>query len=146
MWVGIAALAAGLVLLITNWQAVSDFIGGVWNATVEGAGALWNDFVRGLTEFATGIGQWFMEGLAGAGQQIAEFFAGLPQMILDGLAALGEVTLMIVGFSIGIFAGLIVGFVQFLGYIPGWLASVGEWLMSLPGKVLECSLVWAACW
>lgn len=135
--VGIAALAAGLVLLIANWQAVSDFIGGVWNATVEGAKGLWEDFVRGLTEFATGIGQWFMEGLAGAGQQIAEFFAGLPQMILDGLAALGEVTLMIVGFSIGIFAGLIVGFVQFLGYIPGWLASVGEWLMSLPGKVLE---------
>lgn len=90
--VGIAALAAGLVLLIANWQAVSDFIGGVWNATVEGAGHLWEDFVRGLTEFATGIGQWFMEGLAGAGQQIAEFFAGLPQMILDGLAALGEVT------------------------------------------------------
>ena len=135
--VGIAALAAGLVYLIANWQAVSDFIGGVWNATVEGAKGLWEDFVRGLSEFATGIGQWFMEGLAGAGQQIAEFFAGLPQMILDGLAALGEVTLMIVGFSIGIFAGLIVGFVQFLGYIPGWLASVGEWLMSLPGKVLE---------
>lgn len=135
--VGIAALAAGLVYLIANWQAVSDFIGGVWNATVEGAKGLWEDFVRGLSEFAAGIGQWFMEGLAGAGQQIAEFFAGLPQMILDGLAALGEVTLMIVGFSIGIFAGLIVGFVQFLGYIPGWLASVGEWLMSLPGKVLE---------
>lgn len=135
--VGIAALAAGLVLLIVNWQAVSDFIGGVWNSTVEGAKGLWEDFVRGLTEFATGIGQWFMEGLTGAGQQIAEFFAGLPQMIMDGLAALGEVTLMIVGFSIGIFAGLIVGFVQFLGYIPGWLASVGEWLASLPGKVLE---------
>lgn len=135
--VGIAALAAGLVYLIANWQAVSDFIGGVWNATVEGAKGIWEDFVRGLSEFATGIGQWFMEGLAGAGQQIVEFFAGLPQMILDGLAALGEVTLMIVGFSIGIFAGLIVGFVQFLGYIPGWLASVGEWLMSLPGKVLE---------
>lgn len=135
--VAIAALAAGLVYLVANWQAVSDFIGGVWNATVEGAKGLWEDFVRGLSEFATGIGQWFMEGLTGAGQQIAGFFAGLPQMILDGLAALGEVTLMIVGFSIGIFAGLIVGFVQFLTYIPGWLVSVGEWIASLPGKVLE---------
>lgn len=135
--VGIAALAAGLVLLITNWQAVSDFIGGVWNATVEGAGHLWEDFVRGLTEFATGIGQWFMEGLAGAGQQIAEFFAGLPQMILDGLAALGQIGLEILAFSMGINANLIEGFVQFLGYIPGWIASVGEWVASLPGKIME---------
>lgn len=135
--VGIAALAAGLVLLITNWQAVSDFIGGVWNATVEGAGALWNDFVRGLTEFATGIGQWFMEGLTGAGQQISEFFAGLPQMILDGLAALGQIGLEILAFSMGINANLIEGFVQFLGYIPGWIASVGEWVASLPGKIME---------
>ena len=135
--VGIAALAAGLVLLITNWQAVSDFIGGVWNATVEGAGALWNDFVRGLSEFATGIGQWFMEGLTGAGQQISEFFAGLPQMILDGLAALGQIGLEILAFSMGINANLIEGFVQFLGYIPGWIASVGEWVASLPGKIME---------
>ena len=135
--VGIAALAAGLVLLITNWQAVSDFIGGVWNATVEGAGALWNDFVRGLSEFATGIGQWFMEGLTGAGQQISEFFAGLPQMILDGLAALGQIGLEILAFSMGINANLIEGFVQFLGYIPGWIASVGEWVASLPGKIIE---------
>lgn len=134
--VGIAALAAGLVLLITNWQAVSDFIGGVWNATVEGAGALWNDFVRGLSEFATGIGQWFMEGLNGAGQQISEFFAGLPQMILDGLAALGQIGLEILAFSMGINANLIEGFVQFLGYIPGWIASVGEWVASLPGKIM----------
>ena len=135
--VGIAALAAGLVLLITNWQAVSDFIGGVWNATVEGAGALWNDFVRGLTEFATGVGQWFMEGLTGAGQQISEFFAGLPQMILDGLVALGQIGLEILAFSMGINANLIEGFVQFLGYIPGWIASVGEWVASLPGKIME---------
>nr|DAN40955.1 MAG TPA: minor tail protein [Caudoviricetes sp.] len=135
--VGIAALAAGLVLLIANWQAVSDFIGGVWNATVEGAGHLWEDFVRGLTEFATGIGQWFMEGLAGAGQQISEFFAGLPQMILDGLAALGQIGLEILAFSMGINANLIEGFVQFLGYIPGWIASVGEWVASLPGKIME---------
>lgn len=135
--VGIAALAAGLVLLITNWQAVSDFIGGVWNATVEVAGHLWEDFVRGLTEFATGIGQWFMEGLTGAGQQISEFFAGLPQMILDGLAALGQIGLEILAFSMGINANLIEGFVQFLGYIPGWIASVGEWVASLPGKIIE---------
>lgn len=135
--VGIAALAAGLVLLIANWQAVSDFIGGVWNATVEGARHLWEDFVRGLTEFATGIGQWFMEGLAGAGQQISEFFAGLPQMILDGLAALGQIGLEILAFSMGINANLIEGFVQFLGYIPGWIASVGEWVASLPGKIME---------
>lgn len=135
--VGIAALAAGLVLLIANWQAVSDFIGGVWNATVEGAGHLWEDFVRGLSEFATGIGQWFMEGLTGAGQQISEFFAGLPQMILDGLAALGQIGLEILAFSMGINANLIEGFVQFLGYIPGWIASVGEWVASLPGKIIE---------
>ena len=135
--VGIAALAAGLVLLIVNWQAVSDFIGGVWNATVEGAKGLWEDFVRGLTEFATGIGQWFMEGLTGAGQQISEFFAGLPQMILDGLAALGQIGLEILAFSMGINANLIEGFVQFLGYIPGWIASVGEWVASLPGKIME---------
>lgn len=135
--VGIAALAAGLVLLIANWQAVSDFIGGVWNATVEGAGHLWEDFVRGLTEFAAGIGQWFMEGLTGAGQQISEFFAGLPQMILDGLAALGQIGLEILAFSMGINANLIEGFVQFLGYIPGWIASVGEWVASLPGKIME---------
>lgn len=135
--VGIAALAAGLVLLIVNWQAVSDFIGGVWNATVEGAKGLWEDFVRGLSEFATGIGQWFMEGLTGAGQQISEFFAGLPQMILDGLAALGQIGLEILAFSMGINANLIEGFVQFLGYIPGWIASVGEWVASLPGKIME---------
>lgn len=135
--VGIAALAAGLVLLIVNWQAVSDFIGGVWNSTVEGAKGLWEDFVRGLTEFATGIGQWFMEGLTGAGQQISEFFAGLPQMILDGLAALGQIGLEILAFSMGINANLIEGFVQFLGYIPGWIASVGEWVASLPGKIME---------
>ena len=135
--VGIAALAAGLVLLIVNWQAVSDFIGGVWNSTVEGAGHLWEDFVRGLSEFATGIGQWFMEGLTGAGQQISEFFAGLPQMILDGLAALGQIGLEILAFSMGINANLIEGFVQFLGYIPGWIASVGEWVASLPGKIME---------
>lgn len=135
--VGIAALAAGLVLLIANWQAVSDFIGGVWNATVEGAGHLWEDFVRALSEFASGIGQWFMEGLTGAGQQISEFFAGLPQMILDGLAALGQIGLEILAFSMGINANLIEGFVQFLGYIPGWIASVGEWVASLPGKIME---------
>lgn len=135
--VGIAALAAGLVLLIVNWQAVSDFIGGVWNATVEGAKVLWEDFVRGLSEFATGIGQWFMEGLTGAGQQISDFFAGLPQMILDGLAALGQIGLEILAFSMGINANLIEGFVQFLGYIPGWIASVGEWVASLPGKIIE---------
>lgn len=135
--VGIAALAAGLVLLIVNWQAVSDFIGGVWNSTVEGAKGLWEDFVRGLSEFATGIGQWFMEGLTGAGQQISEFFAGLPQMILDGLAALGQIGLEILAFSMGINANLIEGFVQFLGYIPGWIASVGEWVASLPGKIME---------
>lgn len=135
--VGIAALAAGLVLLIVNWQAVSDFIGGVWNATVEGAKGLWEDFVRALSEFATGIGQWFMEGLTGAGQQISEFFAGLPQMILDGLAALGQIGLEILAFSMGINANLIEGFVQFLGYIPGWIASVGEWVASLPGKIME---------
>lgn len=135
--VGIAALAAGLVLLIVNWQAVSDFIGGVWNATVEGAKGLWEDFVRALSEFATGIGQWFMDGLNGAGQQISEFFAGLPQMILDGLAALGQITLEILAFSMGLNANLIEGFNQFLGYIPGWIASVGEWVASLPGKIME---------
>jgi len=135
--VGIAALAAGLVLLIVNWQAVSDFIGGVWNSTVEGAKGLWEDFVRALSEFASGIGQWFMEGLTGAGQQISEFFAGLPQMILDGLAALGQIGLEILAFSMGINANLIEGFVQFLGYIPGWIASVGEWVASLPGKIME---------
>ena len=135
--VGIAALAAGLVLLIVNWQAVSDFIGGVWNSTVEGAKGLWEDFVRALSEFASGIGQWFMEGLTGAGQQISEFFAGLPQMILDGLAALGQIGLEILAFSMGINANLIEGFVQFLGYIPGWVASVGEWVASLPGKIME---------
>lgn len=135
--VGIAALAAGLVLLITNWQAVSDFIGGVWNSTVEGARGLWEDFVRGLSEFATGIGQWFMEGLSGAGQQIAEFFAGLPQMILDGLAALGEVVTSLFGFSSDAQSGLTSGFNGFLEFIPEWIGSVGEWVASLPGKVLE---------
>ena len=135
--VGIAALAAGLVLLIVNWQAVSDFIGGVWNSTVEGAKGLWEDFVRALSEFASGIGQWFMEGLNGAGQMIGSFFAGLPQRISEGLAALAGVGQEILAFSVGVGSYLIEGFAQFLGYIPGWLASVGEWVSSLPGKVWE---------
>lgn len=145
--VGIAALAAGLVLLIANWQAVSDFIGGVWNATVKGAGALWNDFVRGLTEFATGFGQWFTEGLAGAGQQIAgkaaEWFGGFFQSMVHKGGEIIEWVKQLPGKIIGGIASLASSLPQkaseawngFLRKSQELGGQVAEFARSLPGKI-----------
>jgi hypothetical protein len=88
----IAAIVAGITLLVTHWKQVTEIASEAWNAIVGGAKAAWGwvkDAAGAIADFFTQIGQFFYN-LPG---QILNFLASLPgqlallfQQALEGLA------------------------------------------------------------
>ncbi len=77
-----SCLAAGLVLLIVNWQAVSDFVVVCGTLLWKGAKGLWEDFVKELVGVHLRHRPVVLWKTHWAGTADFKFFAGLPQMIL----------------------------------------------------------------
>nr|DAS60726.1 MAG TPA: minor tail protein [Caudoviricetes sp.] len=145
----IGLLAAGLYLLITNWEQVVAWLNGVWAECVawltncwSGVGDAWNAFAAWVGEFWAGIVNGFNAfieymgsmkwaedfsnaAIAGFGL-LGEFIGNLPGMILDGLAFLGDLWLKAVEWF-GAFVKS--GIDAFLGYV--------RWLSELPGKIIS---------
>jgi TP901 family phage tail tape measure protein len=72
---GIIALIAAIVLLVTHWQQVEKFLRGVWDGFVSWAKDIW-DHIAG---FFTGL--W---------DDVVGFFSSLPGKIGDALSGLGS--------------------------------------------------------
>ena len=149
-WVvtGIGLLAAALSLLITNWDAVVQWLNGVWKGCLDWLAGGWEGVKQafaGFGEWLAGLWQKIVDGfnafveyivtmkwaedfsnaaIAGFGL-LGEFIGNLPGMILDGLAFLGDLWLKAVEWF-GAFVKA--GVDAFLGYV--------KWLTELPGKII----------
>ena len=145
---GIGLLAAALYLLITNWDAVVQWLNGVWKGCLDwlasgwegvkqafaGFGewlqGLWDKIVEGFNAFVEYIVtmKWaedFSNAAIKGFELLGEFIGNLPGMILDGLAFLGDLWLKAVEWF-GAFVKA--GIDAFLGYV--------KWLTELPGKIV----------
>lgn len=69
----IAAVVAGIILVVQNWGAIVDWLAGVWRG--------FSDWFMGLIN---GIGKWFSDVWGGIGA----FFTGLWRGIVDGTMSL----------------------------------------------------------
>lgn len=147
--VGIGLLAAALYLLITNWDAVVQWLDGVWRACLDWLASGWEGVKQafaGFGEWLAGLWQKIVDGfnafveyivtmkwaedfsnaaIAGFGL-LGEFIGNLPGMILDGLAFLGDLWLKAVEWF-GAFVKA--GIDAFLDYV--------KWLTELPGKIIQ---------
>lgn len=123
----IAAIIAGIVLLIKHWDQVKEIASDAWKAITDGAKAAWN-WVQNAAEqignFLARIGQFFAQ-LPG---QILNFLVNLPSMLgnlflqaLQGLA-------FIVGYGLGI---VIKEFFDLPAQIWSVLAGLGKLLWQL---------------
>lgn len=145
---GIGLLAAALYLLITNWDAVVQWLNGVWKGCLDWLASGW----EGVKQAFAGFGEWLQglwqkivdgfnafveyivtmkwaEDFSNAAikgfELLGEFIGNLPGMILDGLAFLGDLWLKAVEWF-GAFVKA--GIDAFLGYV--------RWLTELPGKIV----------
>jgi TP901 family phage tail tape measure protein len=79
--VGIIAVVAALVLLITHWQDVASWLGSVWHSVVNGLGVAWHWLV-GVTESA-----WhaISSAVVTAWHAVASFFSSAWHAVADPL-------------------------------------------------------------
>lgn len=145
---GIGLLTAALYLLVTNWDAVVQWLNGVWKGCLDWLASGWESVKQafaGFGEWLQGLWDKIVEGfnsfveyivsmkwaedfsnaaIAGFGL-LGEFIGNLPGMILDGLAFLGDLWLKAVEW----FGNFVkAGIDAFLGYV--------KWLTELPGKIV----------
>jgi len=130
---GIVALIAALVLLISNWDAVVAWISDIWGGFIgwfEGVmdgflswwDGLWSGLMSGIQAGWEAVVAWF-EGIPGAVLAffagVGEWLLGVGQMLLEGLAT---------GLAMGIVA-IHYFFTQFPTDVLNFLVGVGQWLV-----------------
>lgn len=106
-WIVIAvvALAAALIWLLLNWDAVAEWLTTTWNSALT----------------------WASETLGNFGDNVREFFAGLPDRIVGWLGDLGDLLIgagraVIDGFLSGLSSGWN-GVVSFVTGLAPWIAE-----------------------
>lgn len=88
--VGIAALIAGLVLLIANWDTVVAWFKDVWAGIVDWLAGIWDAISDGVTtawtavaEFFTGLWDSITGGIEAAWNAVVDFFQAIPGRVLE---------------------------------------------------------------
>ncbi|MCL2225643.1 MAG: hypothetical protein FWB96_11815 [Defluviitaleaceae bacterium] len=82
----IAAVIAGIVLLIKNWEAVKAFAKEVWASiwnTIKNAGNLMLGKFRAVGDFFAGMWERMRDGARGAWQSIRDTFSVIPNWFRD---------------------------------------------------------------
>src|SRR5580658_4604912 len=130
--IGIAALIAGLALLITHFKQVSSFLNGPLGTAISVAVAVFMPLI-GIPMLI--IGHW---------QQILGFFRSLPGWIMDAIKALpGLVLRFFEGLPGDVVRGWTQGipamarlFIDLGRTILGWLGDAAMWLFKTGGSIL----------
>ncbi|UVK61353.1 tape measure protein [Microbacterium phage Gingerbug] len=131
---GIVALVAALVWLISNWDMVVAWISEVWSGFIAWLGEVMDGFVAWWNDLWAGVGQWIQDvwnGFTSWVQSVFEGFVGWLTGIGDGIATWWNGLWAAIGAWIqSVWQGFI-GFVTgvFNGYVS-WLRSVGAGIAS----------------
>lgn len=153
--IGIIALVAALVWLVSNWDSVVAWVTDVWGAFVGWLAGVWDAIVAGVTAFGSQVGSFFtglwnglVATVVGFGGRVSSFLAGLWSGIV---ATVTGVWGRIVAFFAGI-PGRVMSAIAGLGQLGAralaWFAEVynagtrkfGElisWVGGVPGRILS---------
>lgn len=123
----IAAIVAGIVLLVQNWKTVKQWGTDAWNAIKDAGVAVWH-WMEGIGQ---DISNWFqnvMDWFAALPGNIGSWLAGLPdaigQAFQNAFSNLGEM--------VGLAFGLLIGeFMNLPGQIGSALSSLGSLLAGI---------------
>lgn len=144
---GIGLLTAALYLLITNWDAVVQWIQGVWGGILAWLAGAWQgviDAFNGFGEFLAGLWASILAGLQGFVDYILsmQWATDFANIAIEGFRMLGE--------FIGSFPGLVIdalgGLLELAGKALEWfggftksaieaLGNALRWIAELPGKI-----------
>lgn len=142
--IAIAAIVAGIILLVQNWKTVKQWGSDAWNAIKDAGVAVWH-WMEGIGQ---DISNWF--------QNVMDWFAALPGNIGSWLAGLPDAigqafqnAFNNLGEMVGLAFGLLIGeFMNLPGQIGSALSSLGSLLAGIwsdawawVGK--ETDLAWA---
>lgn len=121
-WVvaGISLLSTALYLLITNWDAVVQWVNGVWSATVGFLASCWQGVVDAWNAFGAWVGDFF-NGIINSVTQFIDYILSLEwakEWVDAALAPLG-------------------GLKEFLGSFPKEAEKLLSGLASLPQRAAE---------
>lgn len=146
--VGIGALATGLYLLITNWDAVVQWLNSVWAGCLAWLASGW----EGVKAAFAGFGEWLgglwnsiIEGINAFIEYVLsmQWAADFAELAIAGFGLLGEFIGAFPGMVIDLLAGLVILGVKAIEWFGGFvLASIGKlmeflgWLAGLPGKAI----------
>ena len=147
--VGIGLLAAALYLLITNWDAVVQWINGVWAGALAFLAGGWQaviDAFNGFGEFLSGLWAGILAGVQAfvdymLSMQWATDFANIA---IEGFRMLGEFIGSFPGLVIDLLGGLVelgvkalVWFGEFTKSAINALIEALKWIAGLPGKIWD---------
>lgn len=150
-WVvaGIGLLSAALYLLITNWDAVVQWINSVWAGVLAWLAGAWQgviDAFNGFGEFLSGLWASILAGLQGfvdyilsmqwatdfaniaieGFRMLGEFIGSFPGLVIDALGTL----VSLIPKAVEWFGGFAKAAVEVLG-------SALKWIAELPGKIWD---------
>ena len=149
-WVvtGIGLLAAGLFLLITNWDAVVQWLNSVWAGCLAWLAGGWDSVIAAFGAFGEWLGgfwQGIIDGiLAFVGYVLSmQWATDFANAAIAGFGMLGEFIGSFPGLVIDLLAGLVILAVKAVEWFGGFvLSAIGKlmeflgWLAGLPGKAI----------
>lgn len=145
--VAVAALAAGVYLLINNWSTVSAFFVGLWETVKAAFIGAWNGilaFLGGVWSAITGAIGGFFSSIGMMAMNAWQAFAAHPLYWIAYIAVFVPVTLAKLAIQLAEWFSqvLLAAGAWALGMIGyaiqaavGFLTSFGLWLNQLPGRV-----------
>lgn len=158
---GVAALAAGLVALIANWDSVVAFVTDVWGGFVtwltEGlakVGAEWSAFWSGVSEFAQeiwgGFTDWLFAGLAKVGADWTAFWSGVGEFFSDSWnnikAAAVSIFTGLVSWWLGWLARVYIGFTVGINRVKTWLSTTWTNIKNTAAGIWNALASWFVSW
>ena len=136
----VGVLAAGLVLLIQNWDAVVDFIFGRWGGFVD----WFTSIMDGFLSWWGGLWDGMLSGVAAGFEAVMAWFAGIPGAIAAFFTGIGSWlvqtgTDLLAGFLGGITAGyeaVAAWFASIPAALGAFFAAAGQWLLDVGHNIL----------
>nr|DAQ26916.1 MAG TPA: tail tape measure [Caudoviricetes sp.] len=146
---GIGLLSAALYLLITNWDAVVQWVNGVWSATVAFLSSCWQGVVDAWNAFWAWVGEFFNGIINSVTQFVSDIlsFEWAKEWVDAAVAPLGGLKEFLDSFpeeAMKLLGGLAElpklaseWFNGFLEAAQGVLNDALKWIAEFPGKVVN---------